>query len=81
MTNINSQEIAKINKCENCNYICYKQSDYKKHLLTAKHKRLIMTNENMPKNALIYNCECGKTYKHMSSLYKHKNVCSIVCNY
>jgi len=66
--------------CEICNFKCSKQSNYNKHLLSAKHKRLIMTNENMPKNALIYNCECGKTYKHMSSLYKHKNVCSIVCN-
>jgi hypothetical protein len=78
MTNINSQEIAKINKCENCNYICYKQSDYKKHLLTAKHKRLTTTNKNSPEIARAYNCECGNVYMHLSSLCKHKKKCNQV---
>jgi hypothetical protein len=29
----------------------------------------------MPKNAKNYECICGKTYKHASSLWKHKNTC------
>ena len=31
----------------------------------------------MPKNKL-YECECGNSYKHASSLCKHKKTCSIV---
>jgi len=70
-----SQKIAKKFICEKCNYICYKQSDYNKHLMTAKHKRLTNTTKNTHKNAIAYSCLCGKSYKHHSSLWKHKNTC------
>ena len=29
----------------------------------------------MPKNAEQYNCNCGKKYKHASSLWNHKKNC------
>ena len=80
MTNINSPKIACKFKCENCKYICYKQSDYNKHILTAKHKRLTMTNINSPEIAKSYSCECGKVYMHLSSLCKHKRTCSLIHN-
>jgi hypothetical protein len=62
--------------CETCNFKCYKQSNYNKHLLTAKHKCLTTTTEQNPKTAVAHTCDCGKTYKHLSSLCKHKNNCS-----
>jgi hypothetical protein len=34
----------------------------------------------MPKNANAYSCNCGKIYKHHSSLSKHHKVCSVVKN-
>ena len=71
-------ENAYIFYCETCNFKCFKQSNFDKHLLTAKHKRLTTTNEKMPENAVVYNCICGKTYKHNSSLYKHKTTCSLI---
>lgn len=76
------QKIPKIPKnylCENCNYSSCNLKDYKRHLLTAKHKRLTVSypkKEKIP----IYNsiCECGKKYKHKQSLYNHKKKCLFV---
>ena len=63
--------------CENCDFKCSKISNYNKHLSTDKHKRLIKTNkkcQKMPKMEKNV-CHCGKSYKHLSSLYKHKKIC------
>ena len=60
-------------KCEPCNFICCKHSNYMKHISTAKHNRRINPNEKMPET--IYECDCGKQYKHMSSLCNHKKHC------
>tara|TARA_A100001388_G_C28736700_1_gene484518 strand:+ start:78 stop:971 length:894 start_codon:yes stop_codon:yes gene_type:complete len=67
--------------CEICNFTCSKYSNYKQHLLTAKHKRLTNTDKKMPKNAANINtfiCECGKEYKHRQSLHKHQLKCKII---
>ena len=66
---------AKIFSCKTCNFECFKQSDFNRHILTAKHKRLTNTNKKTPKNATTYSCICSKTYKHQSSLIKHKKTC------
>ena len=60
--------------CENCNYKCCKQSEYNKHILTNKHK--ILQNPTIVVNSKTYMCECGKKYKHSSTLYAHKKNCS-----
>ena len=75
MTNEKSPKITPTFSCEHCDYKCFKQSDYKKHLLTLKHKIRTNTNENSPKVAKAYFCECGKSYKHASSLWNHKIKC------
>ena len=65
--------------CEICNFKCSKNSNYDAHLLTAKHQKLTNANDLMPKNAekcQIYVCDCGKEYKHMPSLCKHKKLCN-----
>ena len=63
--------------CTHCDYRCSKISDFTKHNLTAKHLRLINPNEKSPKIANAYICNCGKSYKHMSSLCKHRTKCNI----
>ena len=50
------------------------KKDYNKHLNTAKHIRLTNPISNRPKNPIV--CECGKEYKHYSSLCKHKRTCN-----
>ena len=60
--------------CENCNYKCSKQSEYNKHILTNKHK--ILQNPTTVINTKTYSCECGKKYKHSSTLYAHKKNCA-----
>ena len=68
---------AGYHECILCNFVCSKKSNYKTHLLTAKHKRLTTPNGKKSDVSKLYECTCGKTYKHMSSLCKHKNTCTI----
>ena len=66
--------------CEICKFTCSKQSDYNRHLATRKHEIRTNTNkyeEKTPKNAVTaYECDCGKKYKHASSLWNHKKKCA-----
>jgi len=69
--------------CEFCNYNTFSKKDYNKHLLTDKHKKLQNTSsdeQKNPKNPIIvhrlYKCNCGKSYKHQSSLCNHKKKCN-----
>jgi len=62
--------------CEDCNYSTSKKSQYNRHLLTEKHKRVIILNAISNDN---FECECGKIYKHKPSLYNHKRKCTSIC--
>jgi hypothetical protein len=83
-TNEKSQISPKKFNCENCDYYTSSKKDYSKHIMTPKHKRLTnakgFTNEN-PEKSLEdknYLCKCGRLYKHMSSLCKHKKMCNFI---
>jgi len=75
MTTKKTQINAEKYFCNICSFKCFKKSDFDRHILTAKHKRLTNTTKNTHKNAIAYNCLCGKSYKHHSSLWKHKKTC------
>ena len=64
--------------CEKCDYKCSKQSEYNKHMLTNKHKILHnpTLNPTSEISEKIYECNCGKIYKHSSTLYTHKKKCT-----
>jgi len=66
---------AEIYHCKNCDFKCIKESNFNTHLLTSKHKIRTNTNVTSIENAETYNCLCGKTYKHASSLWNHKQKC------
>ena len=63
--------------CEECNFKCCKQSDYKRHLMTNKHKRMTNDDKKEQKSARNDNfiCECGKRYKYRQGLHKHRKIC------
>ncbi len=80
-TNLNPKKSQKEYTCDACDYNTSSLKDYKKHLSTAKHKRLMNTNEvskKIPDNKEDHICECGKSYRHMSSLCKHKRTCELL---
>ena len=66
--------------CSICNYTSERNSQYIRHLMTAKHIRLSNANENVPKGSAAYMCLCGNEYKHASSLCKHKRTCKGLAN-
>ena len=75
--NFFTPKIAEKFVCEYCDFKCCKQSDWNRHIMTAKHKKLTNPNNFTPKNADIeFTCACGKIYKHMSSLCAHKRKCA-----
>ena len=72
-----SQKVAKEYICETCDYSTCKKSDYTKHLTTRKHKLRSNTIEISP-CIKDFKCDCGKTYKHQSSLWNHKQKCTVI---
>jgi len=63
--------------CETCNYKCSKPSEYNKHILTNKHK-ILQNPTCIEKSSKTYECDCGKIYKHSSTLYSHKKTCDYI---
>jgi uncharacterized surface protein with fasciclin (FAS1) repeats len=59
--------------CKSCDYKTSRKSQFDRHLLTDKHKILTNPNENVLDKNFV--CECGKIYKHQSSLCFHKKKC------
>ena len=76
MTNEITPENAGKFICNCCHFICSKESDWARHILTSKHQIRTNTTENTPKNAKEYSCCCGKKYKHSSSLWNHQQKCT-----
>jgi hypothetical protein len=68
--------------CKTCNFITNSKKDYSRHLATAKHQNanglLIESSQKTQNKCNIYTCDCGKKYKHCSSLCKHRNTCNII---
>lgn len=69
--------------CEKCDYITSNKKDFKKHVETNKHKTRSNTSLFVPKNPLTekqFICDCGKKYKHRTSLNNHKYKCTVNTN-
>ena len=69
---------ANLFTCNICDFKCYKQSNYDKHLLTTKHKNRIQLNNLETKNAKkMFVCEkCNKEYTVRNSLWYHEKKCN-----
>ena len=72
MTTKNSHKSIMNFYCEQCDYKCSKNSDFNKHLLTAKHLRTTNDYENVSTHI----CgNCKKQYSCRQNLYRHKMKC------
>jgi hypothetical protein len=61
-------------KCELCDYVCFKNSEYIRHLLTRKHVSNASGN-NKNASADIKCKFCSKIYKSKKGLWGHNKVC------
>ena len=65
--------------CEKCNFTCYNKKDYKRHILTAKHKKeTLETHRKQTKTPKQFQCECGRKYTTRGGLWKHQQKCSYI---
>ena len=81
MANENLPKTPKSFECSLCDFFCFNKKDYKRHLLTRKHTLANNTNLNNPSIPILYSCNiCAQTYRHRSSLCKHKKQCKPVVN-
>jgi len=62
--------------CKLCDYNTSNKKDYNRHLETNKHRQLVNAIDNPIENASNKLCLCGKSYKHLSSYYRHKKTCN-----
>lgn len=66
---------AKFFECKICDFVCSKQSNYDKHVLTRKHKTLTKSGI-VNNNAVILSCcLCSKRYFSRVGLWLHEKKC------
>ncbi len=74
-----SQKKGQLYECKACDYTTMRERDFNKHLLTRKHKKLRLLEQNLEQKSPTsekYICEkCGKIYKARNSLWYHKQGC------
>ena len=70
-------------ECELCDYKTSRKSQYERHIATDKHQKLQKSTicqqtsifDNNESSGLI--CDCGKSYKERTGLWRHKKQCVI----
>ena len=67
--NEKEQKETPLLECKICSAYFVRKSNYDRHLNTRKHKMLL--------NASLYECDCGKQYKHNSSYLRHLKQCYV----
>lgn len=74
-----SQKKGQLYECKACDYTTMRERDFNKHLLTRKHEKLRLLEQNLEQKSPTsekYICEkCGKIYKARNSLWYHKRGC------
>ena len=62
--------------CEKCEFRCFKNIEWDRHLMTRKHQ--MVTNGNTmvtKKTPTLFTCVCGNVYAHKSGFSRHKKTC------
>jgi hypothetical protein len=61
--------------CQICDFKCSKNSNYQDHLNTSKHKKYTALKDAGLEVKEPTCLNCGKVYKHMSGLWRHRKTC------
>ena len=69
------QKVPKLFQCICCDYTSIRNSQYERHILTAKHLKMANDNKNVQESSNKYECECGNIYKNRHNLSRHKKAC------
>ena len=74
------QKSSKKFYCKKCDYSSNRESQWRCHLSTTKHKMDNMDNvvDNIKSTKRSFECVCGKVYKYNSGLSKHKKKCLLI---
>ena len=63
--------------CDICDFKTSNKKDYKKHLLTVKHQKMILGEVDEPQTPKFYHCSnCKNIYRTNNGLWKHKKNCN-----
>ena len=63
--------------CQNCDFLTCNKKDYNRHIQTKKHIFNVYQSKSIEKTQKNpYQCNCGKTYKDYSGLWRHKKKCT-----
>ena len=73
MDNILVPKSSKTFVCSSCDYITSRESQYIRHLSTAKHQKVTNGNNNVPLTCKI----CSQTFKYRSGLSRHNKKCGV----
>ena len=80
----NSKKTSSKFCCEICDYSCNKKQHLTQHFMTKTHKKTEGNNDSNSVNNMIIDknllCQCGKSYKERSGLWKHKQKCEFLIN-
>ncbi len=78
MDNISENNLKKNIKyeCYLCQFVTFNKKDYTRHINTIKHKKTIDPTIIYNYVQKYFNCKCGKSYKHASTLSRHKKKCN-----
>ena len=72
-------------QCLECDFECFKKSNYNKHISTLKHKNRTNLNILEQKNAekcQTYDCKkCNKSYSARNSLWYHEKKCNVTSDH
>jgi hypothetical protein len=82
-----AQNCVKKYNCHSCNYTTQRHFDLERHKMSALHKKItnyekncgvcVKTGKSKNKETIKeHACICGKTYRYIQGLYKHKKKCT-----
>ena len=65
-------------ECKLCDYSTSRNSQYVRHMTTAKHIKMTNDAINVPISSS-HICECGRSYKYRQGLFSHRKRCDTSC--